>query len=420
MNEKQRNLTKNVLTYMVCAYILSYVLPAGVIAGVQIQTFLVAAIAAGALVVFIQQKSILEMIKQSFFEIAVVIAGLLWCIMGWRKGMEWNFTVFTLLYIGVVILLIIRWLIKYDFLDIRLMVQCLLIMMIVKIAVKLLIEIAFLTGILEYESVSQLYFQVFSTEATTMTMDFGSIEMVRIQDSSDAIVFTLLPFYWFMPERKRGERVALFIASGLYALIVFSRIYLIEFACFTVVAVIYYWKNIPRKQKKILIGLLLILMAVLAKPMMEMLRFRFFSSFTAESDTVRAVQMTKLWDGIKENLWIGHGMGSFLPDYIRSETLPFSYEIEYLSFLYQFGILGFFLIIGGILAIYLKQIYPYFKNNPRVVQAVSILGAGWFAVRPFLNPAFLGKQNQFLLIGIFLINVWYASKSKSDQMLNLK
>jgi hypothetical protein len=88
--------------------------------------------------------------------------------------------------------------------------------------------------------------------------------------------------------------------------------------------------------------------------------------------------------------------------------------------LYQFGILGFFLIIGGILAIYLKQIYPYFKNNPRVVQAVSILGAGWFAVRPFLNPAFLGKQNQFLLIGIFLINVWYASKSKSDQMPEFK
>jgi hypothetical protein len=165
--------------------------------------------------------------------------------------------------------------------------------------------------------VSQLYFQVFSTEATTMTMDFGSIEMVRIQDSSDAIVFYTAAFLLVYAGTKTGRTCGAFyriraVCADCILQNLSYRVCVLYSGCGDLLL-----EKHPAKAEENTEGLLLILMAVLAKPMMEMLRFRFFSSFTAESDTVRAVQMTKLWDGIKENLWIGHGMGSFLPDYIR-------------------------------------------------------------------------------------------------------
>lgn len=398
----------NCITYM---YILSYVFPSGAIAGLPIQKVLISIIIISSSMIFVHQGCVLEIVRESLFEVLVAVVGLAWCLAGWYKGELWSITVFSLLYIGAVILLVFKYLLKYRYLDINMIIRCLLFMILIKIALKLFVETAFVAGVLDYEGVSQFYLRIFHTEVTTMTMDFGNVELVRIQDSSDAIVFTLLPFFWLVPERKRSERIILVFFMAVYAMIVFSRVYLLEFACFVLITVIYYWKQIPRNQKAIGVVFAALVAIVLARPVIEMLKFRFFSSFTVESDTTRAIQMRELWGGISDKLWFGHGMGSYLPDYIRSEMFPFSYELEYLSFVYQLGIIGFLLIIGGIIGIFLKQLYPYFRKNSIIVRVISMLGIGWFLFRPLLNPAFLGKQNQFLLIGIFLINVWHYSKA---------
>lgn len=79
------------------------------------------------------------------------------------------------------------------------------------------------------------------------------------------------------------------------------------------------------------------------------------SSFAAESDDVRQMQMRELMKGIKESPVIGHGFGSYIENFIRSSSLPFSYEIEYLSFVYQMGILGFTIFILGIIGLYIRR-----------------------------------------------------------------
>lgn len=405
---------KKILSSVICMFVLSYALPSGMLFGFPVQKLLVVVILVCALLALVRQGVLMEIIRKSPYEILVAVAGLMWCATGWYRGFTWSLNVFILLYIGVVILLAVKYLLEYNLLDIESIMRCLLIMMLMKALVKLSIEIAFVAGILDYEGVSQFYFQVFSTEATTMTMDFGSVELVRIQDSSDAIVFTLMPFYWLAPQRKGRECVSLFLVMLIYAVIVFSRIYLVEFACFGLLTIIYYWKKIPRRQRAVGTGIVVVLAVILAGPVIEMLKFRFFSSFTVESDTTRTIQMAELWKGITENPWLGHGMGSYIPDYIRSETFPFSYEMEYMSFVYQMGLVGFVLVIGGIIGIYLKYIYPYFLRNSFIIKMVSVLGIGWFLVRPLFNPSFLGKQNQFLLIGIYLLNVWYCSMQKPE------
>lgn len=273
-------------------------------------------------------------------------------------------------------------------------------------------EAAFLIHLVSYEEIVPFYTSAFGTSVMTMTMDFGRLELVRIQSSSDSIVISLMPFFWVMPQFGKKSRAAFFVLTGMFTVIVFSRIFLVQFACSAVVFVLFYWNKIPRREKYIGGGIIGILTLFCLKPVVEMLRFRFFSSFSVDSDSVRSVQIAKLMEGIKQKPWFGHGMGSYLPDYLRSETLPFSYETEYLSFVYQLGIVGFVVLIMGNICIFLKKILPYLRKNVRVVQVFSVLCLGWFFIRPLFNPSFLGLQNGFPVIGTCLLNVYYAEKGK--------
>lgn len=401
---------KKVLNYIVCAFIISYVLPSGIVAGVPIQNVLVVLAFFCSLTILVRKRYILDIIADSVYEIVIAIFGLIWCITGWYKGNSFCIQVFVLLYMGAFIILGMKYLLKYGVLDINMVMQSIYYMLLVKMVIKFVIEIVYIAGLLDYDGISQFYFQFFSTTVTTMTMDMGNIELVRIQEASDAIVFTLIPFYWFMPEQRWKKRIILIMMMGIYTFFVFSRIYIVEATVFVLIALIYYWKEIPRKQKMIGVSCFLATVTICAKHVFSMLKLRFFSPLTVESDTIRVIQMKELLRGSMDSFWIGHGMGSFLPYYIRNESFPFSYELEYLSFLYQLGIIGFALIIVGIIGIFLKQIYPFFRKNLFIVKVISVVGVGWFLIRPFLNPSFLGKQNQFLLIGIFFVNVWYNSE----------
>lgn len=100
----------------------------------------------------------------------------------------------------------------------------------------------------------------------------------------------------------------------------------------------------------------------------------------AEADSVRTEQIRELVIGIKNAPIWGHGMGSFLPDLIRSEEIPFSYEAEYLSFVYQLGIVGFIILIVGILCIYLKRLWIYVRNNSLEVKVFSLVCIGWLLI----------------------------------------
>ena len=118
---------------------------------------------------------------------------------------------------------------------------------------------------------------------------------------------------------------------------------------------------------------------------------------------------------MKESPVFGHGFGSYISDYTRSGSIPFSYEIEYLSFCYQMGILGFVVFVGGVLLIYIRKIVKYARKNTWVIKVFTLIGLGWFVIRPAFNPAFLGLQNGFQMIGLLMINMYFNKKQEPCQ-----
>ena len=168
--------------------VISYILPAGIIGGISIQRILIYAILLLGVAVVIRRNSFKELIKRFKAEIVVIGAGVVWWIGSSLKGEEYSTQFFSLLYVTVFMFIAVEIFIRSDILNLDFLVKCILIMLFGKILEKIGIEILFLLDMIQYEQVGSLYVEWFGTSVTTMTMEVGSLEFVRVQSSSDAVL----------------------------------------------------------------------------------------------------------------------------------------------------------------------------------------------------------------------------------------
>ena len=414
INNKIEIKEKSTLNMILSIYILSYILPVGKIFNIPIQKVAICLFLLVSGITFIRLNDWKNLIQKSKLELLVLASGLLWCAISWMHGCEYSIRCASLLYLSFIMFLIIFHLAKENLLNLDQVMQYIFYMMIGKIIGKILLEVIFLCKLVRYEVLYQLYIQIFNVEATMMTMKIGSLTFVRIQSPSDIIVIGLLPFFLLIPKMKRSRKFLCAVLLAIYTMIVFSRVYMVEFASFMALTLIFEWKEIPKKIRRVGMGGFVLSSFVWFKPVFKMIQYRFFSPKVVESDSVRKIQIQELMSGIMEKPLLGHGMGSYLTDLIRSTTAPFSYEAEYLSFFYQFGIIGFILIILGIIVVYIKGIWQYMKYNSIEVKLFTVLCLAWMLVRPIFNPSFYGMQNGFHVIGLLLINAYFYIGKNQD------
>lgn len=82
----------------------------------------------------------------------------------------------------------------------------------------------------------------------------------------------------------------------------------------------------------------------------------------ALSNTIKLEQISKLLDKWKESPILGHGYGSYVEGYLRSEVAPFSYEMQLFALLMKIGILG----LGIWIVFYIIQFVSLIRlKNPR-------------------------------------------------------
>lgn len=84
---------------------------------------------------------------------------------------------------------------------------------------------------------------------------------------------------------------------------------------------------------------------------------RFFSRDTTYSDDVRVRQIDALYSGFKETPFLGKGLGASAA-YVRDPDSPHSYEVQWMAFLFQFGIFGFMLLMIPVVGIALFLCQP--------------------------------------------------------------
>lgn len=86
----------------------------------------------------------------------------------------------------------------------------------------------------------------------------------------------------------------------------------------------------------------------------------------AVSNQIKIEQMYRLLDKWKESPLFGHGYGSYVEGYLRSEEAPFSYEMQLFALLMKIGVVG----LGIWLVFFIVQMIGMFKNKAKSINNI--------------------------------------------------
>lgn len=239
--------------------------------------------------------------------------------------------------------------------------------------------------------------------------------LTRLQTSVDIITPFLLMFvlqsdYLGVPFKPRFK-VVYFVISALAVLLSFSRVF-IAIAFF---GMLLYWGtlSVPKILQRIGVAFVVLTAAVCVigvNTVATLVEKRLFSEDNHESDQTRVEQVQALMDEFAEHPLLGKGTGSYALKNIRDAEIRHSYEVQWVAFLMQFGVIGILVILTPAAVIYSK-----FFSRPvnRVNLSFAILFTCWL-LAGFTNPFLISLASGiiyalFLLAGIQLQRRSYSS-----------
>ncbi len=140
----------------------------------------------------------------------------------------------------------------------------------------------------------------------------------------------------------------------------------------------------------------------------SIIELRFFSRSAYESDSTRNKQMDALLTEFYQHPLLGKGMGSYSNRMIRDTTNLHSYEVQWVAFLMQFGLIGLLILIIPLIMISLE-----FFSMPFTMLKVSYLSIFlmWLAAG-FFNP-FLISLSSGILYALF---AWTGRRLRIDEL----
>jgi hypothetical protein len=175
----------------------------------------------------------------------------------------------------------------------------------------------------------------------TVTDNIG-LGLQRLQFPSDIILVFLIACY--VGGRNKAFDLLLLLGVTVSVVLSFSRyLFAAYVVCMILRALGIRKLDTVSRASLVMAGVLLLLFS-------DSLANRFTGSGTSMSDEIRTVQIRALTDVIVRHLSFGTGIGSSVNGFKRSETLPFSYEVEWYALIMQFGFLGIVWFVGNLVA----------------------------------------------------------------------
>ncbi len=238
----------------------------------------------------------------------------------------------------------------------------------------------------------------------TRVMTYGLYgNLTRLQTSVDIITPFLLLFV-LQSERigvhlNRSFKVCYLFVSTAAILLSFSRflIFIGFLSC------ILYWMtlSLPKilKRMGIVFALLLIGVGLVGGDIVvQLIEKRLYSKDNNLSDQTRVEQIEALMEDFSERPLLGKGTGGYSEKVVRDQELRHSYEVQWVAFLMQFGIIGMLFLLTPLGVIYRKLLKgPFSRTNV----AFALLFTCWL-LSGFTNP-FLISLASGIIYALFLL-----------------
>lgn len=266
-------------------------------------------------------------------------------------------------------------------------------------------------GGMSFERLIEIYANLGSSP---VTMRIADLEMTRIMTPSDAYSFVALGFLVADKKVSRIIRLITIILLVYFSIIVYSRIIFLQLALTLLFAFIDK-KNIAKMLKIVFFTLLLVasctfLFQETATNIYDSVVFRLFSQETITSDEIRDMQQEVLLSNANDKPVLGKGLGFYDNQLIRSSTAKYSYELEYMAFLMQFGIIGFSLIILLLIFSFYKTIKFNIEND--IIKNLLYFNFVFWAIKPFFNPNFLSSNSASTIVVLMIMSYLFSDETE--------
>jgi len=217
---------------------------------------------------------------------------------------------------------------------------------------------------------------------------YGSLDRVQtsVDISTPFLIFFVLQSKHLGLDLSRFFKRSYFVLSLFSTFLSFSRYLLFVYflSCFL------YWLSLDFRG--ILKGILFFLVAAALgyaligpETVEKIVERRLFSRDNFLSDKTRSVQAEALLDKFEQAPLLGSGVGGYVKEVIREPNTLHVYEVQWLAFLMQFGVIGIFLILSPLLFIAIRLVQGPFSR------------LRWSFLGLFLLWIFSGFTNPFLI-----------------------
>lgn len=391
---------KKVIKFIYTILLFSFVLPSGIFLKIPLKT----CVSILLLFIFIPFIARHKIDKFTIIFLSIFAFVLFWSVLslinGYNTWLSFLKNYFSLLFVVWISFELYR----FNVVKICQIRSILAVVSLLIVLIKICLELILVFNLLDIDSLINIYKVYFSTDLTTMYFPLNEISFYRIMVSNDSIPYVWFSFY-LLSNKKICKKILITIAFAFFTIINYSRINILEFC---VITLFYLFYIIMSKPKKIIgmLGLIILIVPSLIflfnfykESILEVFEMRFNSVASDKSDQIREIQKLYLLNGFYDSWLFGHGTGAYVKEYIRSDTLLYSYEKEYLSFLYQFGLVGFLLIIVNTI-LFFKKICFHNVTYTRKKIIVALLLCIWI-LKPIFNPSFLSSNSGIIIVCIF-------------------
>lgn len=202
-----------------------------------------------------------------------------------------------------------------------------------------------------------------------MAMDFESA-LGRIQFIADG----LIPLCVYMLLRyRRSLRIGVWEALVLFLFLLLSLAFTFSRYFWAFAAVAFVLGFVGGKKDRFHLSVFLLLgvtVAVSLPALISLYQLRFSTAIAGDSDSVRTDQIPPLGRFFLDAPLLGHGFGSYTNEILRSDELPYAYEVQLYALAGQIGLCGL-LLMTSLLVLYFQ---PLWKGSPATLGRRVSLG----------------------------------------------
>lgn len=244
------------------------------------------------------------------------------------------------------------------------------------------------------------YQEVTGSKFVSMELPFGLVRVYMQYDLVAALFPLALSILRLQHRVTFGDRCFVFLCL-VVVLLSFSRF---NIACYGVSLLAFLWVDKRGWCFKLALSIMAGLVFVMFfKEIVAFIEVRFFSHQNQISDEVRFNQAAVLLDFYKTAPILGHGLGAYTENLIRSPSVPFSYEQQILSLLPKLGLIGASVAFCYVSYLFWRLLY--------IRQFYTFVFLALFLVASLFNP-YLFSSNMIVVYALVFYVYFYSSPQR--------